>query len=209
MHAKNKPFQKGIGTATHRPFKQLQRPQPLKPVKKALLRIYEASLGHGWVYSSVEGSISQLATFLTVAENQYQDLLYTDAKLLLEIKKEGELGSVFHQMPVLENHEEADDSYIQGILFDHVGEKFTITVTQQTPSFYGLTGKISKIVNVVVLPEGKVRLVSEWFYKPVKAHKLEDIKKYFKTYNHPLFDNMGNKITAESVADCFSKWFEV
>ena len=213
MHAKKQPF-RGNGNATHRPFKQLQR-NPLKPIKKALLRTYEASLGHGWEYPvECEGTLDQLISLATSTTNVDKALIGKGFNFRVRvIKADGQNVSAISEAqgvdaPFQLAEADLNDLYV---FLSHipVDERVQLTVEHDTPYFYGLTTKVVGIYNIVIKEGNTCAIVSNWNLRPAKQHRVEDIKKFFKGYTLPLADNLGKPISRDEVIETLEKWSNV
>lgn len=212
MYAKKQPAHRGTGNATHRPFKQLQR-SPLKPIKKALLRTYEASLGYGWEYhKDTLGSINELIEHAANIANLDPSLAEAGQTISFTLTNR-ETGFVYSTLVAKARGrgfsvqiDEAAIATLEGQFHNVSQSEATLTVAHVTPRFHGIKEKIVGIYNVRAARDFKVQLVSSWTLKPIKPVNLENLKKFYKKYTQPLFDNMGNKIQPESVEEVLNTW---
>lgn len=215
MHSKKQPTHRGTGNATHRPFKQLQR-SPLKPVKKALLRTYEASLGYGWEYhQDTIGSIVELIEHAAGFANLDPSLAEAGKDISFTLSNR-ETGFVYSTLIAKAQGRgfsvQIDKDAIatlEGQFHSVSQSEATLTVAHVTPRFHGIKEKIVGIYNVRAARDFKVQLVSSWTLKPIKPVNLEQLKKFYKGYTQPLFDNMGNKIQETSVEEVLNTWYNI
>ena len=212
MYAKKQPAHRGTGNATNRPFKQLQR-SPLKPIKKALLRTYEASLGYGWEYhKDTLGSINELIEHAANIANLDPSLAEAGQTISFTLTNR-ETGFVYSTLVAKARGrgfsvqiDEAAIDALQTNICNVNKSEVTLTVAHETPRFHSIKQKIVGIYNMQAVEGFKVKLVSSWKQQPPKVAKLEDLKKFYKKYTQPLFDNMGNKILPESVEEVLNTW---